>query len=139
MMSENKKYNYASSLGRVQFLANLEIIKERLDKGHTFQSIYSDLVREKKVTCSYKNFARYKVAFLGKSNRNIIKLKENTQEKSANVHQLKHVPSRSEQPSKINHRPDLDEKDKFMPHGYDPVGEKPTENKKEEENKGDNK
>lgn len=67
-MGKNKSYNYNSSFGRIQFLANLELIKDKLDKGHTFKSIYSELVQAGKVTCSYKNFSRYKTIFLGFTN-----------------------------------------------------------------------
>lgn len=67
-MAENKKYNYNNSFGRIQFLANLELIKDNLDKGHTLKSIYSELVKTNKVTCSYQSFSRYKTIFLGFSN-----------------------------------------------------------------------
>lgn len=91
-MAENKQYNYAGSLGRIQFLANLDIIKERLEKGHTFQSIYSDLVNEKKVTCSYKNFARYKISFLGKTNKSLSdKPKDDPQKNKIEEQQTKHT------------------------------------------------
>lgn len=78
-MAENKKYNYNSSFGRIEFLANLKFIKDRLARGYTFKSVYSELVKAKKITCSYKSLSRYKTIFLGFSNN--CKGKRETQNK----------------------------------------------------------
>lgn len=86
-MAENKKYNYNNSFGRIQFLANLELIKDNLDKGHTLKSIYSELVKTNKVTCSYQSFSRYKTIFLGFSNN--CKGKRKIQEENKNEDKLK--------------------------------------------------
>jgi len=46
-------------LARVQFIACHSEIVELLDKGYTVQNIYDDFVKSKKITMSYRIFAKY--------------------------------------------------------------------------------
>ncbi len=61
----NIKGNFAE--GRIQFIAHLDYIKNKLEQGNTIKNIYNELIEKKKINTSYTNFARYKVKFLGYS------------------------------------------------------------------------
>ncbi len=135
-MTENKKYNYNGSFGRVQFLANLEFIKNELEKGRTFKSIYNELVNQKKVTCSYKSLSRYKTIFLGFSNnckgKHEINEKQKTQAKQKKVTTEQPQKNKQQTEQAKKHHTELKEKnDTFMMENYDPVGNSQQNEKKE--------
>lgn len=133
-----KNFSIPQGQAKIEITAHQTEIAAYLKKGFSYIRIYRELFNQKKITMKYGAFV-YHIKKLYpelKKQNNKKKIKPNTQQ---NFLPQENNLQNNQRPPKINHRPDLDEKDKFMPHGYDPVGEKPTENKKEEENKGDNK
>ena len=55
-MENAKKQKIAKNAGKVQFLANKDVIREMLSQGHNYRNIYECLVKEYHVTMSYHTF-----------------------------------------------------------------------------------
>lgn len=119
-------------MAKVQFVAIKDIIKTKFDEGYNITLIYNELRKEEKFTSSFRTFSRYLELF---------DLKPPKPDKTKNKKKLSHSKNTSEkkeqqeiqQPQKTNSRPELNEKEDFINHDYDPIGGESTENK------GDNK
>lgn len=127
---------------RVEFSALREEIVGLTKKGHTLKAIHEQLTSENRMTMKYetltnlfrKCFGKWKKFYEDENYKNTENTEPKTEEKIQNDTQ-----PANQQPQKGNHRPELNEKKDFINHDYDPIGGESTENKKEEENKGDNK